>query len=298
MSFNRNGLRAKLAFATGKRLSQEQLGFARQQFNLNARALEESGYTVEDKLADLRDPAARFLFASLDDGQEVRLDSKKPPLVALFHFRFTVQGELLERMEGEPVLLVADAFVARESQHKGLGRHCMALLELVARKETMSGLMFASYQALDSAVEPFISSKLKGWALDEAWEPEDGAFTVYAKTFAAPPAAKESGAGGSPTSMLATDAAVEKPVQSEVDLLATNLAATPFWESVPQASAPTEAKESVVSEEDAEEDDVETARLLDELVALFVKEHAREPTEEEVAQWRETLASASLLPQP
>jgi len=98
--------------------------------------------------------------------------------------------------------------------------------------------------------------------------------------------------------MLATDAAVEKPVQSEVDLLATNLAATPFWESVPQASAPTEAKESVVSEEDAEEDDVETARLLDELVALFVKEHAREPTEEEVAQWRETLASASLLPQP
>ena len=44
-------------------------------------------------------------------------------------------------MEGHPVLFVYDLHVQKESQRKGLGRHLMSLLELIARKQMMIGIM-------------------------------------------------------------------------------------------------------------------------------------------------------------
>ena len=64
-----------------------------------------------------------------------------PKPVAFAHFRFTLEGETRDEMAGAPVLLVRDLQVAPEAQRKGLGRHLCQLLELVARKHAMRGVM-------------------------------------------------------------------------------------------------------------------------------------------------------------
>ena len=113
-------------------------------------------------------------------------------MLGFAHFRFTLQGELLEAMEGEPVLLVADLFLAPEVQRKGLGSHIMNLLQLVARGTGMSGVMVAAYTALPAA-HAFLSQKQKGFALDAEWTPEaEAGLTVYYKPLKAPPPAAAS----------------------------------------------------------------------------------------------------------
>ena len=105
----------------------------------------------------LQEPPSRFLLAKDTDGQ----------LVAFAHFHFTLQGELIEQMAGEPTLLVDDLYVAPAAQRKGVGRHMMQLLELIGRKQNMSHLMVALPHDLPSA--PFFTAKLKGLVPNDAW---------------------------------------------------------------------------------------------------------------------------------
>jgi GNAT superfamily N-acetyltransferase len=288
MTFCRGDTRAALRFSTGKALTQAQLAFARQQFGIHTAALEASGYTVDDKLADLKDPAARFLFASLDKGEQTLAD-KQPPLVAFVHFRFTVEGELRNVMAGSPIVLVADMFVGRAYQRRGIGKHLCQFLELIARREGMSGMMLGAYETLASTCTSFVLTKLKGWAQDDAWAPEDGGFVVLQKSFVAKePILCEN--SSSPTSVLTAPAAPAADIP-DVDGLATKLAA-PFWEKVPAEKEEAAAEEEAASSDDENEDQM-SERLLDELVDMFVQENGREPTDDEVAQWRETLASAT-----
>ena len=219
---------------------------------------------------------------------------------------FAAQGELQGVMQGEPVLFVADAFVAPAAQRKGLGKHLFSLLELVARKEAMTGLMVAGYSNLAEIVTPFVLTKLKGYEAETVWAPDEEGYVVFSKSFsAAKPAAS------SPDSVLNSAPAAERDT-SGAAALATQFAAVPvavaptavpFWEqtNAPAAIAVTtegvagDSEDEEENEEDDEEEDSEqmAERVLDELSELFISKNGREPTEDEMAQWRETLAAAS-----
>jgi hypothetical protein len=274
------------------------------------------------------DPAARFLFMygpPAADGDEA-------PLMGFCHFRFTLQGELLEQMEGLPVLLISELFFVPAAQRKGAGSHVVNLLTLVARACNMAGVSVSMYTALAPACTPFLMQKLKGFSLDAEWTPDDAGLTVYYKPAAPlPPSAPATPAAAaapvaapatsSPDSVLAQSASPASPASPDgaarggaaagVALAAqfervsmqdapapapAAGAAVPFWASVaaPQVETVESASESEEDDEDEDEDEDERAdRLLDDLCVLFEERNGRAPTEEEVQMWKATLAEAS-----
>ena len=42
---------------------------------------------------------------------------------------------MIDEMAGEPVLLLCDMHIAPAAARKGLGKHCVSLLELISRKQ-------------------------------------------------------------------------------------------------------------------------------------------------------------------
>ena len=191
-----------------------------------------------------------------------------------------------EVMEGEPVLLVCDMFVAEAAQRKGLGRHLFALLELIARKERMTGLMVAAYSQLATSITPFMLTRLKGYNQDSKWAPETDDYLVFSKSWSTPAVSTENVVPNS----VAAAAAVS--VQQKLGALAVEAAAPQAAEGVDDA----EDEEEDEYEDDDEEDEDEDAmaeRLMDELCAMFKAKHGRDPTEDEIREWKEVLASAS-----
>ena len=48
-----------------------------------------------------------------------------------------VQGEVMDIMAGEPSMHIWDIHVEEEFQRRGLGKHLLMLLELIARQQKM-----------------------------------------------------------------------------------------------------------------------------------------------------------------
>jgi GNAT superfamily N-acetyltransferase len=72
----------------------------------------------------LTEDAARYLIVRDASGK----------IVAFAHFRFTLHGELADCMEGTPCLFVYDIHVDDSIKRKGVAKHLMVMLELIARK--------------------------------------------------------------------------------------------------------------------------------------------------------------------
>ena len=310
---------------------------------------------------DLCDPSSRYALVTERTASAAAAE-KKPaskskgkkkasahPLgkpVAFAHFRFTVQGETREAMEGEPVLMLRDLHVEADYQRKGLGRHLCQLLELSARKNSMRAMMLLVPSG--SAGVPgraFVDQKLKGFAcVDDEWAPVDVNLSAYGKSLVAQVPAKkpETMPASSPDSILAGPERVEKenvePEASVAKLETAFESATiaPVAEKEPEPAAPalfagfapiaaadateaplsfasfgTAAAEEVSDEDDENEEDGEWEEvdddadasgeaedeeaddILAQLVELFKAENGREPTEEEVQQWMQTLKEAA-----
>jgi hypothetical protein len=203
-----------------------------------------------------------------------------------------------EVMEGEPVLLVCDLFVAPAAQRKGLGRHLLALLELIARREKMSGLMVAAYSQLATSITPFVLTRLKGFIQDSKWAPETDDYLVFSKSWSAPAVSTENvvpnaAAPPPPAQFEPVAAAATVAVQHKLGAMAVAESAAP---QVPEGVDDAEDEEDGDDEDDDEEEEDEDAmaeRLMDELCAMFKAKHGRDPTEEEIGEWKEVLASAS-----
>lgn len=127
MKFDRNGLDVTIDFVT--KLSKEESKWA---FDLVKETMEDKyeasgyGWDDEDKLRELTEKGTRFL---------VVREGGTP--VGFVHFRFTVQGEVIDQMAGDPSLHIYDISIEEELQRKGLGKHLLLILELVARREKM-----------------------------------------------------------------------------------------------------------------------------------------------------------------
>ena len=153
-SFDRNGLDVVIEFQTGRSVDPKDLKAAVELFGAAATAsMDAEGWSkkersrfLQDKLDDLRDPPARLLL--------LRADSA---LAGFAHFRFTVQGETVSEMEGEPVVLLSDLVLAPAQQRKGLGTHCLRLLELIAGAG--SALSLGEMAAYVGAVEDVLNRR-------------------------------------------------------------------------------------------------------------------------------------------
>ena len=276
------------------------------------------------QVADFKDAAARFLFAY----GPAKSEDEDKPVIAVCHFRLTLAGELQNEMEGDPVLLVADMFVAPEAQRKGLGSHMLNLCQLIARSNALTGVMVGMYTALARSAEPWLLKKQRGFELDVTWTPDaDSGIAAYFKPAvvvkaAASPASPAAAAicapaASSPDSVLSASAGAASPAspaaapEARAEAAGVALASqfekvsvqedVPFWQRVAAPAAPAETVESASESEDdgdddeeSEEDDDEQAeRILDELATMFEERHGRPPTAEEVEQWKATLNEAS-----
>lgn len=73
-------------------------------------------------------------------------------------------GEVIEQMVGDTTLAVWDIQIEEGYRRKGLGKHLMVLLELIARREMMSMISLAVYDC-DSIGKSW-ASNLKGYSPD------------------------------------------------------------------------------------------------------------------------------------
>jgi GNAT superfamily N-acetyltransferase len=165
MKFDRNGLDLSIEFAT--KLSKDEAKWA---FDLVKETMEDKyeasgyGWDDEDKMRELTEKGTRFLIAREWPSEE---GATKGEAVGIAHFRFTVQGEVIDKMAGEPSLYIYDLQIEDHSQRKGLGKHLLMILELIARREKMK-MLSLPVQLGDHETAEWLTHVGRGWALDES----------------------------------------------------------------------------------------------------------------------------------
>ena len=227
--YDRNDLALDIHFRTGSTITDEELEWAYELVSSNLGPLGHK-WKPQALMDDLCDPSSRYALvterasaapaekkpASKGKGKK---KSSVPPIgkpVAFAHFRFTVQGETREAMEGEPVLMLRDLHVESDYQRKGLGKHLCQLLELSARKHAMRAMMMIVPSGSAGVFgRAFVDQKLKGFTcVDDDWKPVDKNLSSYSKSLVKAPvlAVKkpEAVSAASPDSILAGPERVEK----------------------------------------------------------------------------------------
>jgi GNAT superfamily N-acetyltransferase len=184
LKYDRNGLDVEISFSA--KLTKDEADWAFDVVQANMEEIYDAsgyGWDDEDKMKELTEGGARFLLVRerAEPG-----DDCPGPLVAFAHFRFSVQGEVMDQMEGETMLYVWDIHVDDDCQRKGLGRHLLTVMELIARREQMK-MIALPVQLSDVRTLTWINSKCKGYAPDKSllnlvgFDAEMEGFEVYAK---------------------------------------------------------------------------------------------------------------------
>jgi GNAT superfamily N-acetyltransferase len=159
LNYDRNDLSIVIDFVP--KLKKEEIDYC---FETIAENMEEiydaSGYgwDDDDKERELTEQGARFLLLRDKSSEDHRI-------VGFIHFRFTVQGEVIDQMMGETCLYVLDMHLEKEIQRKGLGKHLLVILELIARKQSMSRLSFPIFLG-DEATKTWLCKQGKCYSLD------------------------------------------------------------------------------------------------------------------------------------
>lgn len=155
MSYVRNGINCTISFASRLTKKELQWAFDMVKDNMEDR-YEESGYgwDDEDKRSELSEDCTRFLL--------VRDADKGDKLIGFVHFRFSVQGDIVDAMVGDTCTFIWDLHLEEEYQHKGLGKHLVTLLELITRRENLS-MVVIPVQHADEVTTSWVTSALKGY---------------------------------------------------------------------------------------------------------------------------------------
>lgn len=170
-AFNRNGLTATLEYATPEELTKAEKEWMSDLLGSNMRQhYEEEWPTVElDKNKEMMESDARFILVRLAEGSQkddqenakVPNESTAPAIaadaslpVAFAQYRF-VEDEELE------VLYVYELQLTSATRRKGMGKFLMQLLELLARKSAMKGVMLTVQKINRSALRFYQSLNYK-----------------------------------------------------------------------------------------------------------------------------------------
>lgn len=155
-------------------------------------------------------------------------DATVGDLIGFVNLRFTVQGELYGESSGPTTTMVYDIQLVEEAQRKGLGKHLMALVELISRKWRISSVTVPLIRGTET--REFFTDTLKGYRADDDMGEGDDQQEVLVKKLAVPRAAAVS----------AADAAAAQKLIDEVTKGAAALAAMKGGDaSVTKAAAPT-----------------------------------------------------------
>lgn len=158
--FERDGVCVDISFSA--KLSSREVDWA---FDLAKGNMEEiyddSGYgwDDDDKQRELTEQGARFLLLK---------DRETQNLIGFVHFRFTVQGEVIDQMVGSPCIYVLDLQIEESFQKKGLGRHLLIIMELIARREQMTRISIPVFLQ-HPEMKQWLSTKCKGYTLDASY---------------------------------------------------------------------------------------------------------------------------------
>lgn len=137
------------------------------------------GWDDEDKEAELNEKAqgSRFLV--------VRETGWNNP-IAFVNFRFSVLGDFMDNQQGDKALIILDIHVEEEFQRRGLAKHLMILLELIARREKMQYVALSIYLG-DTLAKSWLDKSTKGYCIDPSLEQTIGfvsdmeGFDIYTK---------------------------------------------------------------------------------------------------------------------
>ena len=160
--YDRRDIDVALEFSTAQQMSGEDAEFV---FNLcktnmegmyqdSAGIGEHCGWSSASKRAELMDDDARHIIVRSNDGMGTP--------VGFAHFRFVIEGAY-------PVLYVYEVQLVADMQRRGLGKHIMQVMELVARKNGMKWIMLTVLHTNVGAQE-FYTKKLK-YTVDETVRP-------------------------------------------------------------------------------------------------------------------------------
>lgn len=208
---------------------------------------------------------------------------------------FTLQGEFMDVMAGEPSLILWDLHLEEEYQRKGLGKHILTLLEFVARRE---GMRYLSVPVMleDEVSLNWLTKAGGGKFSPDAglrrmidFDPEEEGFNVYCKELI-PPVAR----APAPASVVETPskAKIEEQTSptSVFDLAAMASALTPAQPA--STSTSTSAFTGMSPSLQATSfDDMPLTEAIGKLQELYFERHQREPTQEEVTAWRLALSA-------
>lgn len=215
MQYNRNGLDLEIKFSS--KLTDDEINWA---FQLVKDHMEEKydnagyGWDDEDKDRELTEPGARFLVV-YERGWE------NP--IAFCHFRFTVQGEVIDTMDGETNLYIWDIHVSEDYQRKGIGSHLLTICQLIGKREKMKYVSIPIMNG-DEIAQQWIK-KSKGFAPDDSlfdlfgFDAQQEGFEVFAKSLDIKPKPVVEAA---PVSATVFDTKIDEVVKEIGDLKVVN----------------------------------------------------------------------------
>jgi len=227
----------------------------------------------------------------------------------------------MEASSGDTCCIVYDVEVAEEVRRRGVGTRLVQMCEIVARKGGVGLVkcLIEEDRAATPGSEAFIAARLKGWHVDDAWNDRDSDRVLFAKRLVQPKveareavAASEvqalaaqiqalaAGEGGKP----AAKQHVEGSTSSPVTVLGPNGAQAKGGKSKKperlfpklgsHADSASDDEDGWVEDEDGREGaDTQLEDIIEELAALFMDKHGREPSDEEVRRWISELKDAA-----
>lgn len=264
LSYDRSGVAVDIYFSP--KLSPQEVSWAFDLTRDNMEAIYENsgyGWDDDDKERELTEQGARFLLLR---------ERQAKKLVGYIHFRFTVQGEVIDQMIGQPCVYILDMHIEEAFQRKGLGRHLLILMELIARREQMSRVSLPVYLH-DDKLKNWINEKCKGYTIDVSFnnigfDAEAEGFEVFSKIFV-PKAAP----------------VVESSAPTIAESSSSILPLPPTPSSIPlPLSLPTNVE---TTEEEVE---VSVESVIEKLKECYIEEHEGQQADDEtVSQWYDEL---------
>jgi ribosomal protein S18 acetylase RimI-like enzyme len=302
MKYSRNGLDLEIKFKTKLSRAEVDWSFDIIKDNMEGRYdMSGYGWDDEDKHMTLTENGARFLvireWPEEDDAQEGNM-------VGIAHFRFSVTGEYMDTMAGEPSLILWDLHIDEDFQRRGLGKHVLTLLEFVAKREGMR-YMSVPVMLKDEISLAWVRKAGGGKYQPDTslrslidFDPEMEGFEVFSKELVPPrPAsAPVSASVSAPAADAAADDAAT-PAKAQEAAKGSDLSPTSVFDLGALAAslhptAPAEEEAEAEAEAEAEEGvELPLEEAICKLQDLFFERHQREPTREEVEQWRAALSS-------
>ncbi|GAV81633.1 Acetyltransf_1 domain-containing protein [Cephalotus follicularis] len=162
--YNRNGLSVYLDSVRGDKLSFAVKRYIQELLKVNMEGLFGSEWPTEEKVKrrEMVASEAQYILVHEDlcpganemltimGRRKIDCIGDSGPMVGFAHYRFTLEEEI-------PVLYVYELQLQPHVQGKGLGKFLMQLIELIARKNCMGGVVLTVQKANLSALNFYIS---------------------------------------------------------------------------------------------------------------------------------------------